>query len=166
MSGESAFQTSSNTEPDQTMGDPMVKKILNHKQKLEEIRKNLHVSLLRSVLGTTIENTFIPDILSIITDLEQIEKTADLFTHIPNPDFLLSKLNEIILVLDDALDAWEKISQADNLDDELKAKSIYRKHLNTCYGLLEQALRFFNPIEPTQQGTGTGGNAESIRKIP
>lgn len=167
MSGELASQTNPNTEPVQALGDPMVEEILNHKQKLEEIEKKLHVSKLRGVLGTTIDETFIPDIVSIITDLENVERKADLIPYIPDPDLLLGKLNEIIQVLYDALDAWEMSSrQVDNEEVELKTKSIYRRHLGTCYGLLEQALKFFNPIEPAQQGTGTEGNTESIRKLP
>lgn len=163
MSGDSTSQTNLN----KGMSPSLAKEIENHRQNLEEIRKKLHPSELIEVLATTVEKTFIPSIVSLFKFIEKVEKapTADLLTYITDPDLLKGKLNEIILVFYDALEAEKMSKREDDVEKKLKAGSFYRRYLSTCYGLLEQALGFFKPIEQTQQrGTNTVGNTKSIRK--
>lgn len=167
MTGDSASQTNSTTGPDQTLADDsMVQEIRNHKKKLEEISGKLRPSERSEVLGATVE-TFRRDILSILTFIDNIESTMDLFTYIPDPDKLYKKLDDIISAFDDALDAWKMSTKGDIIEEELRARSLYRKHLKTCYELLKQALKEFNPIEqPQQGGTNSEGNTELMRKTP
>ena len=166
MLGDPDPQTSQDTGPDQPLaGNAMASQIGNHKTKLEEIRKKLHPELVRGVVKKTVEKSFIPDIVSIFNYIEEVERTRALFTYIRDPDVLYEKLNEIILVMNNALDAWDASHDPDNsMRDKLDAKAYYEEKLSACYGLLGKALEEFKPVKQAQEDTTTRGNNEPMRK--
>lgn len=168
MTGESASQANPPTGSDQPLtSNSMVQTIHDHKVKLEEIRNKLQPSKLGEVTDTTVKETFLPDIISVFTYIENVERSGDLFKYITDTNSLQNKLNEIILVLYDALDAWEmSLKKVDDTVEELKARSSYRKHLNMCYGLLKEALNFFTQDQQVQQGSNPRGNSKSSIKKP
>ncbi len=165
MVGNSDSRERQNTEPDQLLaGDPLFKDILLHKQKLEEIRKKLHPDTLEPVLIETVKNPFIPDIGAVFRYLESVEDKKNLLPYISDPDLLRDKLDEILLVLKKAIRAWNKSEAQEGVKEQLDAEFIYDDLLNTCYGLLNEALTYFILVEQAQQGTSTKGNTQSMRK--
>lgn len=167
MSENAASQKSPGTKPDQLLADDsLIKTILAHKKKLEETRKKLHPEELGKVVKKTVEETFIPDIGSIFRYLESVEEKEILLRYIRDPDLFYKKLNKIILVLQNALRAWNKSEEVEGVTEQLEAEFIYNELLNTCYGLLNEALTQFIIVEQAQQGTSTEGNTEPMRKSP
>jgi hypothetical protein len=162
---DSNSQTSHNEAPKQNLAEiPLFQKIREHKTKLEEIRKILKPGNLRNVLNTTVE-VYLTDISEIFDYLEVIKGTKESFKYIKSVTDLMDKLDEIMLELQDALDAWDMSNEADTPHPQrLDAKSDYRKHLNKCYGLLEDSLGFFKPVKQPQQGTTTEENTKPMRK--
>lgn len=165
MSENTASQNSPGTKPDQLLaGNSLVKTILAHKKKLEETRKKLHPEELGKVVKKTVEETFIPDISSIFRYLENVEDKGTLLPYIRDPDLLYKKLNKIILVLQNALRAWNKSEEVEGVTEQLEAEFIYNELLNTCYGLLNEALTEFILVEQAQQVTNTEGDTEPMKK--
>jgi hypothetical protein len=134
----------------------MSQKMLVHQQKLEEIRKKLIPGTLYKVLNTDVK-TYNNDISSIFEDIELIKKPEDvddLLNYITSAVNFNLKLKEIMAKLQAALYAWDLSNDVDKSPNQsIDAMERYINLLGSCYDLLEDALKYFEPGKEAQHGT-------------